>query len=138
MEYCSGQRVNLWYNIKPMHTTNKNPFGSKITFSPLFAICNHLPFDLTMVATETNPTGPAPISLPECVLGGEGERTILCGLQASTWYHLSFRQSGSVSVSEPTVSLSTFLLVHLPFSTVSEEQGEHGEKQWPYEDEDTQ
>ena len=131
----------------------------QITFSPLFAVCNHLPFDLTMVATETNASGPAPTALPECVLGGEGVKTTLCGLRASTWYHLSFKQksvehiwhlcvnfftscfslcSGCEAVSEPTVSLSTFLLVHLPFSSGAElgdREGDDGEKNsWPYED----
>ena len=41
-------------------------------------------------------------------------------------------------MSEPTVSLSTFLLVHLPFSSGAElgdREGEDGEKNsWPYED----
>ena len=121
MEYCSGQRVNLWYNINPMYPSKLGPSGSRvsfihtctcihvynyvywrrgfilwcifqITFSPLFAVCNHLPFDLTMVATETNATGPAPTSLPECLLKGEGEETILCGLQADTWFHMRFKQ----------------------------------------------
>ena len=137
----------------------------QITLSPLFAVCNHLPFDVTMVATETNATGPAPLSLPDCPLKGEGERTILCGLRANTWYHLSFKQrlvqstnfkdkshthspyshsSGCESVSEPTVSLSTFLLVHLPFSQISDgaEEGREGEEErkrtWPYVDDNTQ
>ena len=146
-------------------------FISQITFSPLFAICNHLPFDLTMVATETNASGSAPTPLPECVLSGEGERTILCGLQASTWYHLSFKQrysynhsyttegistvgflrgcveeitvffclySGCEAVSEPTVSLSTFLLVHLPFSKQELKDEEKELSNWPYDDDETQ
>jgi hypothetical protein len=139
IEYSSGHRVNLWYNIKPLHTSRKESVGSQITFSPLFAICNHLPFDLTMVATETNSSGSAPTPLPECVLSGEGERTVLCGLHASTWYHLSFRRSGCEAVSEPTVSLSTFLLVHLPFSEqeVGEKQDEEKKlRDWPYDDDD--
>jgi hypothetical protein len=92
-----------------------------------------------MVATETNSSGSAPTPLPECVLSGEGERTVLCGLHASTWYHLSFRRSGCEAVSEPTVSLSTFLLVHLPFSEqeVGEKQDEEKKlRDWPYDDDD--
>lgn len=44
---------------------------------------------------------------------------------------LSFSEDGAVS--EPAVSLSTFILAHLPFSTMEEEK-----LQWPYEDASSQ
>ena len=53
-----------------------------------------------------------------------------------------FPFSGCETVSEPTVSLSTFLLVHLPFSAASDLKGreggdrEKGLRKWPYEDEE--
>ena len=31
MEYASGQRVNLWYNINPMHTSKHGDLGSKVS-----------------------------------------------------------------------------------------------------------
>lgn len=31
IEYSSGQRVNLWYNIKPVHSSKRDSFGSQVS-----------------------------------------------------------------------------------------------------------
>lgn len=41
---------------------------------------------------ESSAAGPTPFTLPECVLKGRGEESILCGLHSDTWYHLTFKE----------------------------------------------
>ena len=31
MEYSSEQRVNIWYNIKPIESSKQGTFGSKVS-----------------------------------------------------------------------------------------------------------
>ena len=46
---------------------------------------------------------------------------------------------GGGGLSEPPVSLSTFLLVHLPFSTQAKHQEQQQlQQKWPYEDDDSE
>ena len=84
-----GEREREGGREREMHCFFTLPL--QITFSPLFAICNHLPFDLTMIA-KTITEGSSAHSMLECVLEGKGHKVHVCDLAADCWYHLHFKQ----------------------------------------------
>ena len=91
----NGSRCHCWYNVKPMDYQDNKPWGGKvsqqfnnstrlevislhvcihltspqITLSPLFAVSNHTPFDVTIVLEKDQPdpdsTSSAPPTSPD-------------------------------------------------------------------------
>ena len=124
----SGGESQFWFNVRSMDKSSSKPWGHKVsylaillgslafclqvhdlmavtffqvTFSHLFAICNHLPLNLSVIVSD-NGRESAPPSLSSAVVDaapsrvpvlarGNGEVTRLSSLCADTFYNLRFR-----------------------------------------------